>query len=299
MDIERLHAIGKDMGLTGSALQEWVDAERVIERDLRVQVRNEQRERIELEERRLQAEERVLQLKLKLQEQATSSNAGQSGRPVSDDAASPAVMDSCSPHKLLPPFNEMRDDLDAYLQRFERVAVSQEWPRSKWALSLSLCLTGEALSVISRLDSASASDYDQVKTTLLLRFRYTAEGYREKFRKARPEDKETGLQYASRIAGHFDRWMELANVEKTYDALRDVMIAEQFMKGCSPTLRVFLKERNCKKLNSLAQNADCFLEAQDLINLGKDKLMKESSADARKTETAKRQLKSQSLFPVQ
>ncbi|KAH7950901.1 hypothetical protein HPB52_003084 [Rhipicephalus sanguineus] len=59
------------MGLTGSALQEWVDAERVIERDLRVQVRNEQRERIELEERRLQAEERVLQLKLKLQEQAT------------------------------------------------------------------------------------------------------------------------------------------------------------------------------------------------------------------------------------
>ncbi|KAH7951597.1 hypothetical protein HPB52_010740 [Rhipicephalus sanguineus] len=65
------------MGLTGSALQEWVDAERVIERDLRVQVRNEQRERIELEERRLQAEERVLQLKLKLQEQATSSNAGE------------------------------------------------------------------------------------------------------------------------------------------------------------------------------------------------------------------------------
>ncbi|KAH7946521.1 hypothetical protein HPB52_000401 [Rhipicephalus sanguineus] len=60
------------MGLTGSALREWVDAERVIERDLRVQVRNEQRERIELEERRLQAEQRVLQLKPKLQEQATS-----------------------------------------------------------------------------------------------------------------------------------------------------------------------------------------------------------------------------------
>ncbi|KAL1441851.1 hypothetical protein MTO96_008243 [Rhipicephalus appendiculatus] len=69
------------MGLTGSALKEWVDAERVIDRDLRVQVRDEQRAKLELEERRLQAEQRVLQLKLKLQEQAASTNAGESGRP--------------------------------------------------------------------------------------------------------------------------------------------------------------------------------------------------------------------------
>ncbi|KAH7953029.1 hypothetical protein HPB49_003698 [Dermacentor silvarum] len=191
------------MGLAGTALREWIDAERATERGLRTQARDDRRVNIELEEKRLQAEERVLQLKLKIQEQAASSNA----LPVSGDAAVPAIMDGCSPHKLSPPFNEARDDLDAYLQRFERVAESEEWPQNKWALSLSLCLTGEALAVISRLDSASASDYDQLMATLLLRFRYTAEGYREKFRKARPEEKETGLQYASRLASHFDRWM--------------------------------------------------------------------------------------------
>lgn len=32
MDIERLYAIGKDMGLAGAALREWVDAERATER---------------------------------------------------------------------------------------------------------------------------------------------------------------------------------------------------------------------------------------------------------------------------
>ncbi|KAH7938722.1 hypothetical protein HPB51_028759 [Rhipicephalus microplus] len=80
MDLEKLHAIGTDMGLMGSALQEQVDAERVIERDLRTQVRDEQREKIPLEERLLQADERVLQLKLKLQEQTTGSNAGERGR---------------------------------------------------------------------------------------------------------------------------------------------------------------------------------------------------------------------------
>ncbi|KAH7958122.1 hypothetical protein HPB51_027891 [Rhipicephalus microplus] len=81
MDLEKLHAIGTDMGLTESALQEWVQAERVIERDLRAQARDEQREKIALEERRLQAEERVLQLKLKLQEPTTGSNTGEIRRP--------------------------------------------------------------------------------------------------------------------------------------------------------------------------------------------------------------------------
>ncbi|KAH8027149.1 hypothetical protein HPB51_003518 [Rhipicephalus microplus] len=98
MDLGKLHAIGRDIGVTGSALQEWVDAERVIERSLRAQVRDEHREKIALEERRLQAEERVLQLKLKLQEQTTGSDAV-------EITASPAVMDSCGQHKLLPTFN--------------------------------------------------------------------------------------------------------------------------------------------------------------------------------------------------
>ncbi|KAH7986863.1 hypothetical protein HPB49_026263 [Dermacentor silvarum] len=190
-------------------------------------------------------------------------------------------------HKLIPPFNEDRDDLDAYLQRFERVATSQEWPRSKWPLSLNLCLTGEALTVIGRLDSNAALDYDQLKATLLQRFRCTAEGYREKFRTARPEDHETGLQYAGRISGYIDRWVEMTHTERTYDSLRDAMIAEQFLGRCSASLRVFLKEGNFKTLATLSKNADCFKEAHNLTNLGGEKFSDEFALDcARKTATA-------------
>lgn len=83
----------------------------VIKRDLR----DELREMIQLEERRLQAEEHLLPLKLKLKEQRTSSNTGKSERPANDDAAFPAVIHSCTPHKLFTLFNDMRDYLDAYL----------------------------------------------------------------------------------------------------------------------------------------------------------------------------------------
>lgn len=78
---------------------------------------------------------------------------------------------------MIPPFNEARVELDAYLKRFERVASSQGWPVDEWASSLGLCLSGEALSVIGRLSAEDASDYTTLKQTLLQHFRYTEEGY--------------------------------------------------------------------------------------------------------------------------
>ncbi|KAL3198932.1 hypothetical protein MRX96_001510 [Rhipicephalus microplus] len=57
-------------------------------RDLHAQVRDEQREKIALEKRRLQAEECVLLLKLKVREQKTGSNAGEIGRPERQKARS-------------------------------------------------------------------------------------------------------------------------------------------------------------------------------------------------------------------
>lgn len=64
----------------------------------------------------------------------------------------------------------------------ERVATGQEWPRDKSATALSLCLSGEALKVFGRLSTEDSLDYDKVKLALLQRFRFTAEGCREKFR---------------------------------------------------------------------------------------------------------------------
>ncbi|XP_075539731.1 uncharacterized protein LOC142574564 [Dermacentor variabilis] len=291
MEIERLYAIGKELGMTGAELKRWIDIEIVRERDQRAQHREdakaqaqEAEAQAEQERLRLEAEERVLKLKIELQEKTAAVQSAQSDS-TTEQSVTRAAPQLFSPHKLIPPFNEARDDLDAYLQRFERVATSQEWPRAKWALSLSLCLTGEALTVIGRLDSNAALDYDQLKATLLQRFRCTAEGYREKFRNARPEDNETGLQYAGRISGYFDHWLGMSHIERIFDSLRDTMIAEQFLSRCSASLRVFLKERNCNTLAMLSKNADCFIEAQNLTNLGREKLCKEVVLDsARKNE---------------
>lgn len=53
--------------------------------------------------------------------------------------------------KLLSLFDGRRDDLHAYFQRLERVAGGQGWVQDKWAVALSMCLSGEALTVIGRM----------------------------------------------------------------------------------------------------------------------------------------------------
>ena len=57
----------------------------------------------------------------------------------------------------LPTFNEDKDDLDAYLIRYEHYAKVQGWQESDWALNLSALLTGSALEVYSRLSLDDAS----------------------------------------------------------------------------------------------------------------------------------------------
>lgn len=287
MDSGNLISIGRELGLEDAELRAWLEEERVRLRAERTEERNaikeemamklqlvEQereaaREKAAQQQKLLEQEQKILELKLRLQENAASQQAAHN--PAASSTSASAASNVCSPHKLIPPFNDERDDLDAYLQRFERVAICQEWPREKWALSLSLCMTGEALTVIGRMDPSAAVDYDTLKRALLQRFLYTAEGYRDKFRGARPENRETAKQFSSRLAGYFDHWLELSQTERSFSGLRELIIAEQFVKSCSPALRVFLKERNCRTLHELAQTADNFVEAQSLMNLSKER----------------------------
>lgn len=256
--------VGKQLGLQGEGLRKWVEEQQARERKEKDLEREERAvERVALRER-AEIEERTLQLRIRLAESGASATAvtdsnGNGGERVSSS--------SLCPRKLIPPFDDRRDDLDAYLKRFECIARGEEWPLPKWATALSMCLTGEALKVYGRLSPQDSMNYEATKKALLERFRFTTEGYREKFRKSKPEEGETARQYAARLQGYFDRWMEVGETPATYEALRDRVLEEQFISQCHARVATFLKERNCQTLASMVETADRFLEAQKLRSL--------------------------------
>ncbi|KAM7299359.1 uncharacterized protein ISCGN_019925 [Ixodes scapularis] len=172
VETEKLMAAGKELGYVGEELRNWVEREKNYFREERAQAREAAKEQQQARERacqaeaiRLDKEREILGLRIAAQERET-----RVARDEGDRSNSAGPSHRASLHKLIPQYNEKRDDLDAYLQRFERTATGLEWPQEKWATTLSLCLTGEALSVVGRMTPADAMDYTKVKPTLLQRF---------------------------------------------------------------------------------------------------------------------------------
>jgi len=81
----------------------------------------------------------------------------------------------------MPYFDEDKDFMDSYLNRFEQFATSQRWDPSTWALCLSVLLRGRALGVYSMMSKDVVNGYEKLKTALLKRYKLTADGFRKWF----------------------------------------------------------------------------------------------------------------------
>ena len=167
----------------------------------------------------------------------------------------------------LPYFDEHTDKMDSYLTRFESYALSNKWDPSMWASYLSALLKGRALEVFVRLSRDDQSDYGQIKEALLTNFDLTERSFRKKFRDCRPEKAETFRQFSGRLASYLDKWLGLAKVEKTYEAVCDFLARDQFLDCCSHELYMYLKPKPFKVLGELAHEADLFADAKGGVPL--------------------------------
>lgn len=72
-----------------------------------------------------------------------------------------------------------------------------------------------------------AFDYVALKRAILLR-PFTEDGFKEKFRNSRPEPGKSSQQFMAGLRRYFDRWTDLARVErsyeKSYEILTDLLI---------------------------------------------------------------------------
>ena len=117
---------------------------------------------------------------------------------------------------VLPGFVDGKDNLDSYLLCFERYATVAGWERSDWDTRLSTLLSGRASNVYSGLSDEQARNYDKLQKALLQRYDFTEQGYRERFRGAKPEGQESPSQFIVRISNYFSKWVELAGGNKTF-----------------------------------------------------------------------------------
>lgn len=158
----------------------------------------------------------------------------------------------------LPSFVDGKDDLESYLQRYERFAQRE---KTGWASKLSALLSGRALKVYSRLSEEAAANYEQMKLTLMTRYDLTEDGYRRKFRVSKLETDESPDQFIVRLKTYLFRWLDLSKTERTFEGLTDQIVKEQFIDSCPKDLAIHPRERAPETLKQLAKIVDQYLEA--------------------------------------
>ena len=256
-NLDKLIATGKSLGLEGDKLLQFVHEREEREQRKKLdaiarekRLRDREQKKIELE-----AQLKLEMLNKEIELQKAKAETTPPPQPVPDVKAK---------IPKLPPFNEQRDNMDAYLKRFERFAESAGWDRSHWATNLSALLQGTALDVYSRLSGTEALDYDILRTSLLKRFQLTEEGFRLKFRRSTPEKGETACQFVTRLDSYLKRWMNLAKVDETYDGIRDLFLREQFMNSVQKNLQIFLKEHKIQSVKVMVELAEQYNEAHGI-----------------------------------
>ncbi|XP_071791644.1 uncharacterized protein [Asterias amurensis] len=264
MEFETYLTLGKTLGLNGKDLVEFAQNRELKEEKKRDKEESVKREQIQREERLAKEEqernERAKERAHVKEMKEIEWKAIQQQKIWSGEKSNSGHETHIKKPKL-PSFSDGRDDMDAYLRRFERFATTAKWAKSEWALALSSLLTGRALEVYSRLPVDKASDYKDLKSALLHRYELTEEGFRVKFRSSRREIGETFSQFAARLTSYLQRWVELGGATKTYDGLSDLLLREQIVSICGKDLSMYLNERKPETVNDMTKLADRYVEA--------------------------------------
>ncbi|XP_070206607.1 uncharacterized protein [Littorina saxatilis] len=138
----------------------------------------------------------------------------------------------------LPAFDENKEDIEAYLTKFERFAEELDWDQTTWARRVSTKLNVKATTLIGDMSKEDARDYQLVKKELLRGFRCTAES----FRAARRKSEEAFSTYVSRITRYLHSWMDLAEKQRTYKDLFDLVLLEQLLTGIPQSVATFIRQ---------------------------------------------------------
>ena len=77
------------------------------------------------------------------------------------------------------------DDIEHFLEMFERTAKQRRWPEDVWAMQLAGLLTGKAMAAYANLSVGAANDYHAVRQAILRRYQVNAETHRQQFRQGR------------------------------------------------------------------------------------------------------------------
>ena len=256
---------GKLLGLEGAELRDYVLQQKREQQQLQreqqqLQTDREEKEKDRQTDREEKERERTFQLEqLRLQTEVARATAAEGGN--SNNNSNHRRRDGDNYQTKLP-FLGDGEDVESFLEQFERHAEANRWDNETWSPRLSALLKGKARLAYTRMPKEDAREYASLKKTLLEHFKITAETYRKKFRSTRKDHNDTYKNHLNDLSLYLDRWIEMSGKGNNVEELKDLMLSEQVMETLPDDLVTYIKDRVPKDIDTIKELITRYEEAR-------------------------------------
>ncbi|KAG0425541.1 hypothetical protein HPB47_027313 [Ixodes persulcatus] len=144
--------------------------------------------------------------------------------------------------KLMQPF-KVGEDVGLFLVNFERTCEKLSFAPETWPQRLLTLLPCEAAEVVARLSAGDADDYDKVKSSLLKRYRLSAEAFRQRFRNASKKSSEGYSEFAYGLKTNLIEWLKSEEVYESRDKVVECVCLEQFFRSIPQSVKLWVQDR--------------------------------------------------------
>lgn len=148
-----------------------------------------------------------------------------------------------------------KNEVEAYFQAFERIAIALKWPNETWSLMLQCMLTGKAQEVCASLSLEESVQYDAVKNAILRAYELVPQHYRQHFHMTKKSASQTYVEFAREKSTLFDRWIKACNAS-VYNSLRKLLLIEEFKNSVPECTALYLNEQKVTTVQQTAILAD-------------------------------------------
>ncbi|XP_070203049.1 uncharacterized protein [Littorina saxatilis] len=249
-----LLAIGRELGLEGKDLREFVAEERARE-EREAHEREREREERAREEREREAD-RAFQLEqLRIQTEARRDNANNNAsRRRGDDDFIPKI-----------PFLDDKDDIESWFAQFEHYATDCHLDDERKATRMVYFLKGKARTIYAKLSFEDARNYNTLKNALYDGFQLTADQYRKKFRQLKRNPSDTYKEHVTKLERILDKWIELAKCDEHVADLKDLVLREQLENTFPTEVMLHVLDRKPKSAKEMGEIATEYEQSRSNI----------------------------------
>uniref|UniRef100_A0A8C5LU82 CCHC-type domain-containing protein n=1 Tax=Leptobrachium leishanense TaxID=445787 RepID=A0A8C5LU82_9ANUR len=156
---------------------------------------------------------------------------------------------------------EGSEDVDGFLQDFERQCALQEVAVRDWVPILAGKLTGRAAEAYRAVADEDCMVYERVKEHLLAHYALTPEAYRVRFRALRRGTQDSYAEWGHRMQQALRSWIQGCQAIQP-DQIVQLLLLEQFYNYSPPEVRDWVRDRRPLTLSEATRLADEYQDAR-------------------------------------